>query len=62
MYYIVQEDLKEEIKVNRYREAVAKFKEMIASEPNKKAGVFLIGDSAALHWHFGDYFLTPSKN
>ena len=55
MHIVVQEGLKEEIKFDRYRDAVAKFKELVAAEPDKKAGVFLMGDSSALHWHFGDF-------
>lgn len=59
MHYVVQEGLKEEIKFDRYRDAVAKFKELVAKEPNKKCGVFLMGDTSALHWHFGDFLTSP---
>jgi hypothetical protein len=60
MHYVVQEGLKEEIRFDRYRDAVAKFKELVAAEPAKKAGVFLMGDGSALHWHHGN-FLTSTK-
>ena len=60
MHYVVQEGLKEEIKFDRYRDARTKFEELVANEPNKKAGVFFMGDDTARHWHFGD-FLTSSK-
>ena len=61
MHIVVQEGLKEEIKCNRYSEAVAKWKELVAAEPHKKAGVFMLGDDTMLHWHFGN-FLTPIKS
>ncbi len=54
MHYVVQEGLKEEIKFDRYKDAVTKFKELVAAEPAKKAGVFRMGDDSALYWHFGD--------
>ena len=59
MYYVVQEGLKEEIRFDRYRDAVAKFKELVAKEPTKKCGVFDMGGDAALHWHFGDFLTSP---
>ncbi len=60
MHYVVQEGLKEEIKFNRYSEAVAKFKELVAAEPAKKAGVFRMGDDTALHWHHGNFLTSPA--
>lgn len=59
MYYVVQEGLKEEIKCNRSREAVAKWEELVKAEPTKKAGVFRLGDDTMLHWHFGDCLTSP---
>ena len=61
MYIVVQEGLKEEIKCNRYREAVAKWEELVKAEPTKKAGMFLLGDQTMLRWHFGDFLTSPKK-
>lgn len=60
MHIVVQEGLKEEIKFDRYRDAVAKFNELVAAEPAKKCGVFLMGDDAALHWHHGNFLTSQA--
>ena len=60
MYYVVQENLPEPIMCNRYSDALAKFMGMVDNEPNKKAGIFYLGDDTALHWHFGSIKKTKA--
>jgi hypothetical protein len=50
-YFIVQDGLEEPIYIVGYQTAVEKFEEMITKEPHKRAGVFLLGSTSAMHWH-----------
>lgn len=58
MYYVVLEGAEPQ-KFDRYREALDHFKNLVATQPTKKSGVFRLGDDSALHWHFGDFLTSP---
>jgi hypothetical protein len=50
-WYVVQEGRKEPLWFNRYRDAVAKYKELTKKKPGLQCGVFALGSDSAIWWH-----------